>query len=84
MNDDIEKFKQLVDAHDLTFEYSDDGAVWRRGCAQLDEIRALAAKLPLEAVKEIWNAKVDRSLVERARPDWYWRERKATPSGSTS
>jgi hypothetical protein len=74
---DLERFKELVDRHDLTFDYSDDGAVWRRGCAQLDEIRALAATLPLERVTEIWNAMVDRWLVPDARQPYYWKQPKA-------
>lgn len=71
--DKIEEFTKLVDQHDLTYDYSDDGAVWRRGCAQKDAIRALAQELPREDVERIWNAKVDRYLVEDARAPFYWR-----------
>jgi hypothetical protein len=70
------RFEKLVAEHDLTYNYSDDGSVWRRGQAQRDEIVALAKELPEADVIRIWDAKVDRTLVESVRKDWYWRPTK--------
>ncbi len=72
----VEKFKQLVRDHDLTYDYSDDGAVWRAGVAQRDEIRALAKELPTGEAAAIWNAEVDRKITESSRAMFYWREPK--------
>lgn len=69
----LEEFTKLVNGHDLTYSYSDDGGVWRRGQAQRDAIRELAKELPREDVERVWNAMVDRSLVPDAREPFYWR-----------
>lgn len=64
----------MCEAHDLTFEYSDDWRVWKKGCISLDLVRAQAALLPSKAeASRIWNAVVDRKITqadERAR--FYW------------
>ena len=70
---DLERFKQLVDSHDLTYDYSDDISVWRAGAAQMAQIRDLAATLPANEVRAIWNARVDRSILEGHREPFYWR-----------
>lgn len=70
----FEEFTSLVDQHDLTFAYSDDGAVWRSGQAELFRIREEARNFPREDVVRVWNAKVDRTLVERARANFYWND----------
>jgi hypothetical protein len=75
----IEDFQQAVDRHDLTHAYSDDHSVYRRGAADYDRIHKSAAKFPREDVERIWNAMVDRSLVESARAQFYWRWPKAPP-----
>lgn len=69
----LEQFTKLVDSHDLTYAYSDDGSVWRRGCMQEDAIRALAKELPREDVERVWNSMVDRFLIPDARAPFYWR-----------
>lgn len=69
----IEDFQRAVDNHDLTYDYSDDGSVWRNGQAQYSRITRAAEKFPREDVERIWNAKVDRSLVESARAPFYWK-----------
>lgn len=73
----LAEFTKLVDEHDLTYDYSDDGAVWRRGVAERDAIKALALELPREDVERIWNARVDRTLREGYREPFYWRWPKA-------
>ena len=68
-----DEFARMVRNHDLTYSYSDDGEVWRRGKARYDAIRKAADSLPREDVERIWNAEVDRKLLEHARSTFYWR-----------
>lgn len=69
----IDEFKEMVRNHDLTYSYSDDGEVWRRGQARYDAICKAAKDLPPEEVERIWNAEVDHKLLEHARSTFYWR-----------
>jgi hypothetical protein len=69
----ITAFKTAVKNHDLTYMYSDDGAVVRRGSESMAAIRLLAAELPIEIVREIWNSRVDQSLAEGFRETFYWK-----------
>lgn len=69
----LEEFEEAVNRHDLTHTYSDDGEVWRRGSADLDRIRKAAELFPVEDVTRIWNAAVDKKLVEECRAQFYWR-----------
>lgn len=68
-----ELFEQEVGKHDLTHEYSDDGAVWRAGSQHLSMIKMMAEHLPKEFVKTTWNKMVDRSLIASEAPRWYWK-----------
>lgn len=65
-------FEKLVKDHDLTYSYSDDARVLRRGMAQRDAIEEMAKQLPREQVVAIWNKWIDRKIVEKFRSDWYW------------
>lgn len=66
-------FKEAVDRHDLTYEYSDDHSVWRRGSTELTNIKSMAQDLDPEFVRETWNAKCDRALIPSEAPRWYWK-----------
>ena len=68
----LEEFEQMVNRHDLTYDYSDDGAVWRRGVASENAIKEAAKQFTIEDVRRIWNAAVDKKLVESARKAFYW------------
>ncbi len=70
----LDEFEKLVNGHDLTYDYSDDGSVWRNGQAQYARIKEAAKQFPIEDVKRIWNAKVDRTLIEGHRETFYWRD----------
>lgn len=70
--DALDRFRELVRHHDVTYNYSDDGAVWRSGQAERDEIMALAAELPDADVMAIWNENIDRVISEPYRKNWYW------------
>lgn len=67
----IDKYTQLVNSFDLTYEYSDDHNVWRRGNAHHSQILAIQAKLPKDVYEPIWNAMVDKRIVAGSRSTWY-------------
>ena len=69
----MEAFKDAVDHHDVTFDYSDDSAVRRRGSDQLRLIREMAKSLPQDKVAEVWNAKMDYMFTKDEAPRWYWK-----------
>lgn len=70
----LEEFTTMVQRHDLTYAYSDDGSVYRSGLAQEQDIIKAAKEFSIEDVKRIWNATVDSKLIEGARENFYWRE----------
>jgi hypothetical protein len=67
------EFERLVDEHDLTYQYSDDGHVFRRGSASEAKIRAAAEQFDPAEVKRVWDAMVDRTLAEGYRETFYWK-----------
>ncbi len=69
----FDEFTNLVNHHDLTFEYSNDHSVWLRGSAELAKIKAEAKNFPIEDVKRVWTAMVDKFLVPEARENFYWK-----------
>lgn len=71
---DIKEFEEMVNRHDLTYDYSDDGSVWRAGLASFNKIKAAAKQFPIEDVKRIWNEMVDKKLIKEARKPFYWKE----------
>jgi hypothetical protein len=77
----LNQFTRLVNAHDLTYDYSEDPQARGRGHAELMQIRALAQELRQEDVKRIWDAKVDRAITgehaagQAARRGYYWQDR---------
>lgn len=70
----IEEFEKLVNNHDLTYSYSDDHRYWSAGVAQEKIIIEAAKSFPVEDVKRIWNAAVDRKLIEGCREPFYWKD----------
>ena len=67
-----ELFTQMCAAHDLTYMYSDDGSVWRRGQLQYDAIQRAAKQLGPSAV-EIWNAEVTKAIGANHREQFLWK-----------
>ena len=51
---DIEQYKQALQAHDWTFEWSDDHNVWTRGTVQRQLLNA--AQKALDKDCAIWNS----------------------------
>lgn len=69
----LEDFELMVKEHDLTYSYSDDGRVWRKGEAERSAIVEFSNLLPRDKVVEIWNKWVDRKIGEGYRDNFYWR-----------
>lgn len=69
----LKEFEEMVNRHDLTYSYSDDGRVYDNGLAQERAIMKAAKEFPIDDVKRIWNAMVDRKLIESAREQFYWK-----------
>lgn len=47
------EFREMCEKHDLTYSYSDDNHVWRRGKASYDAIQTAAKNVP--NAEKIWN-----------------------------
>ena len=73
MINNLEEFDKAVRRHDLTFSYSDDRYVWRKGQQSISDIITAAKKFPRENVVEIWNKWVDNKLIEPHRQAFYWK-----------
>ena len=67
-----ERFRAMCKQHDLTYAYSDDHRVWRRGCDTLMQILAAAKELPEGVASRIWNESVDEKIKEPYRGKYYW------------
>lgn len=54
-------FREMVRKHDVSYNYSDDHSVWKRGQAQYDKIVAYAKQnLTKEDASRIWNEEVSK------------------------
>lgn len=58
----LDDFKKLVEAHDLTYSFSDDHRVWASGQASWEAIDEAAKGLLPRDVAKIWNDKVKKVL----------------------
>ena len=67
------EFVTLVANHDLTYDFSDDGRVWRAGQACYSKIIADSKQFDRAFVVEVWNACVDRKIVPDSRESFYWK-----------
>lgn len=66
------QFRRMVQAHDLTYSYSDDHSYWVRGQASINRIRAAKEHVDPEVAVQIWNECVDSKIAEQAREQFYW------------
>lgn len=71
--DHIAEFEKLVKEHDFHYTWSDDFRVWKKGRESWEKICRIRELIPAEDANRIWNAGVDRNVVERDRKNWYWR-----------
>lgn len=69
-----EQFREMCKAHDLTYSYSDDGGVWRRGQAQRDAITLARKQLGDAIAVPIWNQVVDEKMNPPYNLDFHWTE----------
>lgn len=79
----LAQFKKLVDAHDLTYVYSDHGTAYAKGTEEHRDISRMFnqisddsnhdAKVRKQMIK-IWNDNVDKKITEQSgsRKDFYW------------
>ena len=68
----IEQFTQLVKAHDLTYDWSEDSTKWRAGDEQYRAIQKLAMELPRREAVRIWNSVVDEKIRPETADLFYW------------
>ena len=66
----LEEFAKMGAQHDLTYNYTDDGRVWRLGQESYDRVVAAAKQFPRADVVRIWNQEVDRKLVDGTGVYW--------------
>jgi len=66
----LQKFRELIAKHDITYDYSDDNKRYQRGRIQFKEIRELAAEIPES--KEIWNDSVRERLSRNMWQFYLW------------
>ena len=73
-SDREQTFREMCEYHDITYTYSDDGSVYRRGEAQYMDIVEFADSLPRETAVKIWNEVVDKKfLYEQDRKEYRWK-----------
>ena len=68
----FEEFTQLVNRHDLTYMYSDDNRVWKKGKEEREVIEKEAKNFPIEDVKRVWIEAADRKVSEPHNKNFYW------------
>lgn len=68
----FEEWSTLVKHHDLTYSYSDDPSVYRRGRAVHDLILDQSRFFDPSEVARVWNQMVDSFLIPEARGPFYW------------
>jgi hypothetical protein len=76
MTDKFEDFAVMCRRHDLTYEYSDDHSVWRKGSQSWDAIRRTYNAMneyDKSVAKEIWNEVVKTKLKPDYADQWLWK-----------
>lgn len=69
----LDDFRTMVNQHDLTYSYSDDAEVSRRGYNSFRDIQVASYQFDPSVAETIWNEVVDRKLGEKYRKEFYWR-----------
>lgn len=68
-------FEHAVRYHDVSYDYSDDGGVWRRGSAVHTDINSMRNALPDDFAVTVWNARMDQYFVPEEAPRWHWTQK---------
>ena len=71
-----EIFEHVVRWHDVSYEYSDDGSVYRAGSKVKTHINWMRDTLPDDFAVATWNARMDAYFVPEEAPRWYWTPKK--------
>tara|TARA_R110000803_G_scaffold149677_4_gene215122 strand:- start:1560 stop:1844 length:285 start_codon:yes stop_codon:yes gene_type:complete len=67
------EFAALVDAHDLTYAYSDDDRCYQKGRKSERELGNFARdNLSYAVAREVWNAAVERKLMPCGQSTFFW------------
>lgn len=69
----IEQLRKMIDAHDLTFQSSDDTWYYKRGQQQYVDIHkyVVTHHISHKEFAAIWNANVDKKIATDWRNDYY-------------
>lgn len=75
---DLADLRRRIDYHDLTYNYSDDGAVWRSGQREFEGIIATIKSLSEEdqmVAKQMWNSMVDDKIAKGHGQSFYFNDK---------
>lgn len=67
-------FVEMVNAHDLSYGYSDEASIWSSGQAEWEAIQIAAHTFPRREVEHVWNEMVRREILQSHRADYYWKK----------
>ena len=72
--ENLEKFRNLVGAHDVYYMYSDDGRVFSKYDANYRAIREIynSADENKDELRAIWNEHIDLTVTLKERTFYYW------------
>ena len=72
--ENLEKFKNLVGAHDVYYMYSDDGRVFSKYDSNYRAIREIynSADENKDELRAIWNEHIDLTVTLKERTFYYW------------
>jgi len=69
-------FQHAVRYHDVSYEYSDDGGVYRAGSKVKTHINQMRSTLPDDFAISVWNARMDQYFVPGEAQNWHWTPKK--------
>jgi hypothetical protein len=68
---DIFTLTQMINAHDMTYVFSDDSTKYRKGDQENTRINQLAQSVDRKVFVELWNARVDQTIAQSFRKEFY-------------
>jgi hypothetical protein len=73
IDDNVKTFRELCEAHDMLYTWSDDGSVYRRGEAQYADIVKFSKTIPRNLAVQVWNQTVEKRLRQDMWEDYKWK-----------
>lgn len=73
MNKQTETFRELCEAHDMLYTWSDDGSVYKRGEEQYADIVEFSKTIPRSVAVQVWNQTVEKKLRQDMWEDYKWK-----------